>query len=177
MSFTLDYDSIQVDYNIGLTNHESNTMPCMFNSTTDSVIENIDELQKKFKLIDSNLSNEIKEFYNLIKSSSQEIYIKEWTLFSIDNIYKFILNYRKNNIYITDIGLKYLGMGHCIVAFYDPKTNMIYYRMDGGSSGHDRDERFNALKNYKSSEQNEGFTFNTFLKQINEEQCNNVCIF
>ena len=41
-------------------------------------------------------------------------------------------------------------MGHCKAAFYDPQTNMIYYRNDGGSNGWDREERYEALKSYKS---------------------------
>ena len=183
MAFSLETDTtIQekltpLDYNISVPNHESNMAPCMIARTDETIVINIEELEEKFTLIDTSLSFEIKRFYRSIKSSSQEIYIKEWTLFSIDNIYNMLLNHRENNIHITDIGLKYCGMGHCKVAFYDPQTNMIYYRHDGGSNRWDREEKYNALKNYKSDSNNSGLTFDIFLKQINKELNENECLF
>ena len=183
MTHVLETDTIiqnnltPFNFNISVPNHKSNMEPCMIARTDTTVVENTPELEEKLNLIDTVLSDDIKIFYRKIKSVTQEIYIKEWKLFSIDNIYKFILNYRENNILVTNIGLKYYGMGHCKFAFYDPQTNMIYYRHDGGSNGFDRKERYEALKNYTSNENNPGLTFETFLRQINEELDEDNCLF
>ena len=183
MTHVLETDTIIQDnlvplkVDVSTPNHESNIEPFMATQVDTEIIENIEKLEEKINLIDTGLSDDIKKFYRSIKSSTQEIYVKEWTLFSIDNIYNMLLKHRENNIHITDIGLKYCGMGHCKVAFYDPQTNMIYYRHDGGSNGWDREERYNALKSYKSDSNNTGLTFDNFLKQINEEVEETYCLF
>lgn len=183
MAFSLQIDSNNheqlktLNYNISVPGHETIMVPCMLTQTYATVIENIKELEEKLNLIDIGLSDDIINFYRNIKSSTQEIYIKEWTLFSIDNIYKMLVTNKENNIHVTDFALKYCGMGHCKVAFYDYKTKMIYYRHDGGSNGWDRIERYEALQMYKSDTNNPGLTFDIFLKQINENLEESDCLF
>jgi hypothetical protein len=151
--------------------------PFMRNNITTEICKDSDILEEKLILLENALSDDIKNFYRKIGSSTQEIYINSWSLFSIDNILNLNKNYKNDNITITDLGLKYEGMGHCKVAFYDPQTNMIYYRFDGGSSGWDRQYNFKNLQNYKSDEKIIGLTFETFLQEINKEKPESHPIF
>lgn len=176
-NYIIQNNLIPLDYNISVPNHKSNITPCMIALTSSTIVENIEELEEKLNLLNNALSNDIKTFYRNIKSSTQEIYIKEWSLFSIDDILKVFKNRKRDNINIIDFALKYCGMGHCKVAFYDPQTNMIYYRHDGGSNELDREERYEALKQYKSDPNNFGLTFDIFLKQINENLDETNCLF
>ena len=165
------------EYTISTPNHESNMAPFMSEQIDTVVVENTQELEEKLTLIDNYLSYDIKNFYRNIKSSTQEIYIKDWNLLNITNIYDMLVDHKEDNIHITDFALKYCGMGHCKIAFYDYKTNMIYYRHDGGSNGWEREERYETLKKYTSNDTNPGITFDIFLKQINEELDEDDCLF
>uniref|UniRef100_A0A6C0AXI4 Uncharacterized protein n=1 Tax=viral metagenome TaxID=1070528 RepID=A0A6C0AXI4_9ZZZZ len=178
MSHSLDNNQpININFDISYPNYESNMQPFMRRTENTDIVIDTYELEKKLLLLDNALSEEIKNFYRKIKSSTQEIYIKNWQLFSIDNILKLKEMYIKDNINITDIGLKYEGMGHCKVAFIDPKSNMIYYRHDGGSNGYDREHNYNKLKNNYLSINNSGITFYTFLQQINQDIIESDCVF
>lgn len=131
----------------------------MRKSISNKIKKDTNVLEGNLTSLDNNLSDDIKKFYKNVEWSTQEIYMKVWILFSIDNIITIVNHDRKNNINTTDLWLRYMWLGHCKVAFYDPQTNMIYYRDDGGSNGFDRTENYTKLKNYKSDKKNIGLTF------------------
>ena len=164
-------------FDIGKPRHESIMEPFMKENIVETIVEDINELENKLTILGDALPDDIKQFYRKIKSSSQEVYIKEWTLFSIDNILKIIGNYKTENIQVTDLGMIYGGMGHCKVVFYDPSIGKLYYRHDGGSNGWDREASFVALKNYESDINNRGITFETFLHEINDMYSEQECLF
>ena len=177
LNTVIDSELLPIDYNIGIPTYKSNMASFMQQNISETIEENIDNVEIVLVSLNNNLPDNIKNFYRKIKSSTQEIYIKQWTMFSLDNIFYLSEQHNTDNIHVTDIGLKYIGMGHCIIAFYEPNTDLIYYRYDGGSNGWDREERYNALKKYTSNDTNPGITLDTFLKQINEELDEDDCLF
>lgn len=153
----------------GAENHNSNMEPCMINSSSDKFVAdpNIEEFESKLDQL--LVSNEMKDFYRKISSSTQEGIIPPWTFFSIDNLIKMTNNYKIMNIKTIDIAFEYLGMGHVRVAFYHPDFNTFLYRNDGGSSGYDREHNLNELKNLDNDQFKNGISFNEFIEEINKK--------
>lgn len=166
MTFCITYKNNNYEFNISQVEWNSNTSPAMIQTSDNKIIKD-DHIENKLHQIE--LSDEIKNFYREIGTTSQEIYINEWTLLSIENIIKMSENYKKDNINTIDFAYKYMGLGHVKVAFFDNKFNCILYRHDGGSNGYDRNDNFEKLKIYNSNTNDNiyyGLTFDTFLQEI-----------
>ena len=119
----------------------------------------------------------LKNFF-INKPYASEIYTKEWTIMSLNNIISRFETINKDKINVIDIGFKYMGMGHILILFYDPVKKCYFYRYDGGSNGYDRIHNYNLLKNYKNNgNMNVGFTFEEFFEQINGEMKEKSCVF
>ena len=76
--------------------------------------------------IPESLNRNIILIYKILGDPTKEIYIGEWTIFSLDKALKNYKDYSKNgqnNVF--DIGYRYLGMGHIKVISCD--LNPIYY--------------------------------------------------
>lgn len=123
----------------------------------------------------SSLPDEIKDFLGYFKISSRELYINEWTFMSIDKIIELCEYYKKHKITVIDIAIRYSGLGHVKVAFFDPKHNNINIRWDGGSNGYDREARFKELINYSNNkslklDSSSGplLTFQDFIENIDK---------
>ena len=177
MTFNIIYNNDNYYFNISTPEWSSNNMPAMIQSTSGEIIKDR-SIEKKLNLI--NLPDEIKKFYTEIGSTLQEIYIREWTFLSLQNIIKMVETYKKDNIESIDFAYKYLGMGHVKVAFYDPKNKSIFYRNDGGSNGYDREDNFKKLKNFNNStniNKDIGINFDTFLEEINEKKFESAMLF
>lgn len=117
-------------------------------------------------------NKEIKDFYINNSGIDREIYLKEWTFFSIEKILSLDQQYKTSNIHnIIDLGYIYHGMGWVVVAFYYVTDKNIYFRMDGGSNGFDRLENFNRLKNIdKLLENKTAIDFNAFIDRIKNDE-------
>ena len=177
MSFDLTYNDNNYTYKISTPEWSSNNMPAMLQSISGEIIKD-KSIEKKLNSI--NLPNEIKDFYKEIGTTLQEIYINEWTFFSIQNIIKMVEDYKKDNIETIDFAYKYLGMGHVKVAFYDTRYQTIFYRNDGGSNGYDRQDNFEKLKNFNNTNslnKYNGITFDTFLFEIVGKKLETAIIF
>ena len=185
MSFSIIFNNKNYNFNISTSNWESNNAPSMIQSTSTEIIKD-ETIEKKLDLL--TLPNEIKNFYKEIGTTMQEIYICEWTFFSIENIIKMCDNHKKNNINTIDIAFKYKGMGHVKVAFYDPRYKSIFYRNDGGSNGYEREHNYINLKNFNNSTNSTNLTnlnenikyelnFERFLQEINGIIGENIQIF
>ena len=170
MAHKLTINNNDFYYKLSRCEWKSNDMPGMLQSTSGVIIKD-DLIENKLNQIE--LLEEIKNFYREIGTTSQEIYINEWILLSIENIIKMSENYNKDNIHTIDFAYKYLGLGHVKVAFYDNKFNRILYRHDGGANGQDREDNFKKLKIYNSNTNDNiyyGLTFDTFLQEITEKK-------
>ena len=130
---------------------------------------NIDSINNFSNLCDN---KNIQDFFINNKGIDREIYIKEWTFFSIEKILSLDEMYKLSNINnIVDLGYIYQGMWWVVVAFYYILDKKIYFRMDGGSNGWDRMENFNRLKNIDQILEinKNGINFFEFLNKIEND--------
>ena len=127
---------------------------------------NIDSINNFSSLCNN---KDIEDFFINNKGIDREIYIKEWTFFSIEKILSLDVMYKSSHINnIIDLAYIYHEIGWIVVAFYYIPDKNIYFRMDGGSNSHDRIKNFNRLKNIDNLlETNEnGIGFFHFLNKI-----------
>ena len=52
---------------------------------------------------------------------------------------------------IVPVGLKYFGMGHCMMIFMEKKSGSFFYGIDGGANGFDRADRYNTYQSIDPS--------------------------
>jgi len=97
----------------------------------------------------------LKRMYQVIGNPNIEYYYDNWTLFSLNKVKEhYDIFIKKNQTRAIDFSLIYAGLGHCIIASYDPKLNKIFYRSDGGSSGWDREINFKFAYNFIPTDEN-----------------------
>ena len=135
-----DYDSTQQPF-------------IMKNPIDDGMIDSrIEEVNKIFEEVP--LHNSLKKIYEVIGNPEVEYYYgKDWTLLSLNKIKSLYEMYlRKGQRRAVDFGMIYAGMGHVVVASYDPVTDKIYYRHSGGANGYERDDNFNFAVKYVPKE-------------------------
>jgi len=133
----------------------------------DADITNIDIMNNFSKICNH---KKIQDFFINNNGIDREIYIKNWTFFSLEKILSLDEMYRESNINnIIDIGFIYHGMGWIVVAFYYIPEKKLYFRMDGGSNNFDRIDNFNKLKNIDTNIEKKidiGLYFKDFLNII-----------
>tara|TARA_B100000424_G_scaffold264955_1_gene253956 strand:+ start:1285 stop:1809 length:525 start_codon:yes stop_codon:yes gene_type:complete len=162
-----------------ISNYDSTNEPFFSRNIDNNIIDtnsiniidnNIDLLNQ---LKDIDLDNNIKEF--LIKNNgiTKELYINDYTFFSIQKIIELYNNRKKDNIVnIIDICFIYEGMGWINVGYYNSNFKKIYFRLDGGANMYDRMENYNNLKKIaKINDENllniDGINFDQLLSKIN----------
>ena len=100
------------------------------------------------------LTPQIKKIYQIIGETNVEYYTENWILLTLDKIKLIHDKYiAKGQHRANDFALIYRGMGHVVVCSYDPETDKIYYRMDGGSNGYDRDDYYKFAYTYVPKEE------------------------
>lgn len=133
-----------------------------------SIIED-NNLLLNIEFKELNLEKAITDFYLDNKAHNKEMYIENWTFFSITKILELVKHYANHNINnIIDLGFMYHGMGHVKVVYYNKITEKIYFRMDGGSNDYDRMANFNELKKKSNNELTDtsGIDFTYFINNI-----------
>ena len=95
------------------------------------------------------LNSDIKSMYELLGHRKKEIYCGPWTIMSVDEAlehYKILCANGQYNVF--SIGYKYAGMGYIDLLNCDLSSHLLFYSVDGGSSGYDRQYNFdNLVKN------------------------------
>jgi hypothetical protein len=146
----------EYSYNInyGYTNYDSTMAPFFIqvpnndfsiNNTLSIIEDNYIDIINDFKML--YLEKNINDFFLHNEAYNKEIYINEYTFFSIKKILELSQFYKNNNITnIIDIGFTYQGMGWIKVIYYNTKFNKLFFRMDGGSNDFDRLDNYNLLK-------------------------------
>jgi hypothetical protein len=154
-------------------NHDSTLQPFFLpdvdNDTNISIIED-NNLLLAIEFKELNLINSIPDFYLDNEAYNREIYIENWTFFSITKILELVKHYASHNINnIVDLGFIYHGMGHVKVVYYNKITKKIHFRMDGGSNDYDRMANFNELKKISNETlEADGIDFSYFINNISE---------
>ena len=71
---------------------------------------------------------ELKYIYRVLGDSNREFYFNNWCLHSLENLKKRRENFLANGQdRVVDFAIIYAGMGHCVVAAYDPIDQKIFY--------------------------------------------------
>ena len=159
-------------------NHDSTLQPFFLPNVDNdsnenqniSIIED-NNLLLAIEFKELNLIKAIADFYLNNEAFNKEMYIENWTFFSITKILELVKHYIENNINnIVDLGFMYHGMGHVKVVYYNKISKKIYFRMDGGSNDYDRMANFNELKKISNNEVAyvDGIDFTYFINNISE---------
>ena len=159
-------------------NHDSTLQPFFLPNVDNdsnenqniSIIED-NNLLLAIEFKELNLEKAIPDFYLNNEAFNKEMYIENWTFFSITKILELVKHYATHNINnIVDLGFMYHGMGHIKVVYYNKISKKIYFRMDGGSNDYDRIANFNELKKISNNELADagGIDFTYFINNISE---------
>ena len=86
-------------------------------------------------------------------SPNRAIIIKDWTIFSLSQAIERILDRKREHPEITwtDLGHRYMGLGHIQVLRMDLESGSLFTQYDGGSNGYDRDAYWEQYKDQKVS--------------------------
>ena len=116
--------------------------------------------------IPEGLNRNIKVIYDLLGHQKKEIYYGPWTIMSVDEAlqrYKELTRQGQSNVF--DIGYKYGGMGYIDVLSCDLTSNLLFYRVDGGSNDYDRLYNLNQLVK-EGSRPYDKFYFSTWFYNV-----------
>lgn len=141
-----------IDYNFNALNNPQFLQP---NSTTIDILKNID--LEQFHSLRSKLPSNIVinpwiiTLYVLAGNTTKSLNIGPFMIFSFSQFVDRIEQYLKRNPQITwtDLGHKYMGMGHVQVLRMDIENGELFIQSDGGSSELDREYYWNEYKNQK----------------------------
>ena len=134
-------------------NYKSSIEPFFYN---DIESKEFKENYKTIPELPDALNRHIKILFELISNSEIEIYINEWTIMSLDEClerYKLLCEENPKNI-VFDIGYRYMGMGHVQMISCNLYNHLLFYRMDGGSNGWDREANHKELINFNHQKYN-----------------------
>ncbi len=143
--------------NISSDSYNSTKEPFFNNDINKDIFKLNNKVISHYNIPD-NLNRNIILIYNLLSDPLKEIYIGEWTIFSLKfAIEQYNLLCKANRKDVFDIGYRYLGLGHIELISCDLSTHLLFYRPDGGSNGYDREFNYNNLINNGSKDYNKFF--------------------
>ena len=131
-------------------------VPSDFKVNHKSIPDLPDTLNRHFKL-----------FYQVVGDPDREVYIDDWTIMSLNEALKQYKDYCSNgqkNVF--NIGYKYAGMGHIEVLSCNLYNHLLFIRMDGGSSGWDREYNYKKILKFDYKEY-EYFYFHKWYNKLN----------
>jgi hypothetical protein len=104
--------------------------------------------------------------YVLSGSPNRAITIREWTLYSLNQTIKNIMQLTEENSTITwtNIGHRYMGLGHVEVLRMDIESGDLFIQPDGGSNGYERVDYWEMYKNQKINKE-QTIDFTTFVSK------------
>jgi type IV secretory pathway VirB6-like protein len=72
-----------------------------------------------------------------------------FTFLSLNKINEYVNHYKKNgNTRLINLGLTYYGMGYVIIMTWDSLNKKLFFRIDGGASGIEREFNFEYFIGY-----------------------------
>ena len=112
---------------------------------------------------------QLKNMYKIISNPNIEYYFGEWILMSLKKLKDRVdLMLQEGNLSVIDFGMRYCGMGHCVICSYDSTDGKIFFRRDGGSNGYERVDNWNFIKSYKP-EYEKKHNFSIWLNKVKNE--------
>ena len=160
----------------GSSGHNSSQQPFMRSApctSVSSVLEprvNVDEYTRELEL-----APRLAALYDTIGDPKREYVFNNWILMSLDFVRDRTRNLRSDHGQndVVDFAFCYAGMGHAVVCSYVPRLDSVFYRVDGGGNGYEREAHLKALTAFKPSGGPTFFEvdhwFRTVTSQIGQE--------
>ena len=143
-------------------NHDSTKEPFFRGGDRASFLMDNKDLPK----FPDTLNRHIKILYEIIGNPDVEVYLREWTIFSLNRAMETYNQFCKDGQEsVFDIAFQYYGLGHIKILSCDLDNHLLFYRMDGGSNGWDREANYQKIINYDKKDY-EYMYFNEWVKKM-----------
>lgn len=103
-------------------------------------------IEDEYKDTFHKLPLELRILYSRIGSQSEYKHPNELIFLSLSDIHKRIQSSPYKHFF--DVAIAYAGMGWVHVLAYVPQHSKFFIRMDGGSSGYDRQDNLDKFRDY-----------------------------
>ena len=131
--------------------------PFFYQPNTSHILEASTPNIDKFKTVQDNIPSNVHfnpwvmSVYIISGEPDRGITIGEWTLYSLKQTIERLISLRQEHSSInwTDLGHRYMGLGHIEVLRMDINTGELFIQPDGGSNGYDRIAYWEQYKNQK----------------------------
>jgi hypothetical protein len=131
--------------------------PFFYQPNTSHILETSIPNIDKFKTVQDDIPSYVQfnpwvmAVYIISGEPDRGITIGEWTLYSLKQTIERLLSLREEHSTITwtDLGHRYMGLGHIEVLRMDISTGQLFIQHDGGSNGYDRMAYWEQYKNQK----------------------------
>ena len=134
------------DAKISKSEYDSTKEPFFQRDEKDNFTEDFKEIPE----IPESLNRHIILLYQIIGNPKVEVYIKDYTIMSLDKCLERYKNLcEQGQELVFDFAFRYMGMGHIEVLSCDLTNHLLFKRDDGGSNGWEREAHYNELLNYK----------------------------
>ena len=154
----------------GTTNHDSLQEPFCKKNISNNRLIGINTEKVNTILKEITLPHTLSIIYKIIGEVDSEFYLNNWTLMSLDSIIARKKIYIENKQErVIDFASMHIGMGHILIAAFDPVDFKIFFRRDGGSNGWDRDYNWEYIKTYEPIETDK-HDFSVWIKLIEQEK-------
>ena len=142
------------EYKFNVLDNPFFLQPTSVNISNDQTPD-LDEFQKVYDNLPSDIvfNPWIMMAFLFSGSPNRAIIIKDWTIFSLSQAIERILDRKKEHPEITwtDLGHRYMGLGHIQVLRMDLESGSLFTQYDGGSNGYDREAYWEQYKDQKVS--------------------------
>ena len=132
----------------GVEDHQTASVPFFQQSFSDNLVATdleqvniiLDDIKNKIaQRGNMKMPEEFEEICKLIGNVDVECNFKCWIFMSLKQIQKRLdLYLKEGQKFIVDFAMRYIGMGHILIVAFDPRDGKIFYRVDGGSNGWER---------------------------------------
>jgi len=115
-------------------------------------------------LLKVNMPSILAKAYRVLGSSKREFKYKGFTFYSLGGIKRSCETYEGDGQHtFCDIGMQYYGMGHIKVITLCRENGLLFIRIDGGTSGMERELNYNKFIKLDKMEENV-FSMEEFIK-------------
>lgn len=153
----------------GQPGHESSSSPFMAPSAGPAVDEEATASAVGGLLAQVPLPAELVRIYRVINRPDCEHVFGRWVLLSLKQaVEQAGMRNRHGQRRLVDFALMYEGLGHCTLCSYDPSSDQVYYREDGGSCGQERDNNFERANRHVPTAE-ELVPFSAWVEAVTKE--------
>ena len=173
---TMSAEQLAAKGSISAKGHDSTQTPFMMASHSGDTPSSAERQEVERILMSAPLPSDLKCLYRHVGAHERECVFGSWTLRSLHAVLKGHASLKEEHgqCDVVDFAISYAGMGWCVVCGYCPSLDMIFYRMDGGANGYEREDNFAKLVGYRPSLSHEGshfFPVEHWLKEVNDHIC------